>query len=133
MKNKNLDEIPADIRSLMMSGNSNIESYDFVTRLTDLEDIMIKYQTVNDFCFIYGIKNLKSLELFMTGFKDLSVIKNFGQIEELRLVENDDVENLNLIFEMTKLNYLLLSENLLKRIDIEKLKRINPKLTVKCF
>lgn len=133
LRNKNLDEIPSDILSLRMSYTKNIKSYDFVMRLTNLERISISHQIINDFSFINGIKNLKSLELYKTGFKDLSVIKNLGQIEELRLVENDDVQNLNLIFEMPKLNYLLLSENLLKKIDIEELKKINSNLTVKCF
>ena len=63
-----------------------------------------------------------------TGFRDLSIIKNLP-IKTLYLNEECD-ENTDVLYDMKDLKWLRVTRNIADLIDIERLKKANPKLKI---
>ena len=124
---KNLIDFKAlNIKEIMLCDN-NTSDYSFIGDIDGLESIRIRGK-VGNFDFLKNIKTLKLLMLKDTGFRDLSVIKNLP-IKTLYLNE-ECAENTDVLYDMKDLKWLRVTRNIADLIDIERLKKANPKLKI---
>ena len=129
LTNKDLNELPTDVADLTLA-YTKVNSYDFLEKFANVEKLSMRFNRPPSFGFLKKFEQLRVLSLVRTGFNDLSVVKHLERIEFLEIQERKDVDNLELIYKMPKLKRLILSRNLIRQIDVEKLKELNPDVIV---
>lgn len=93
-------------------------AYFFCNDLTDIE-------------FIKNYKELKSLAIVENPINDISSIKELPCLKRLQIEGCAMLEDYSAIYELPDLSELILDEQATQKIDLEKVKAINPTLNVR--
>ena len=72
---------------------------------------------------------LEYLRLNNTGFKDLNQISNCKKLKKLCLLESG-LENLEILYKLTKLEVLQINYSTAEKIDVNRLKENNPDIQI---
>ena len=126
LRDKTIDAKSLMVKEVTLHMN-RISDYSFVADFPCLKALRI-HGKVDDFEFLKECKDLTRISFAHTGFNDLSLIKDMP-IRRLELRE-ENVSNMDLIYQMKDLKELMLSRNLAESIDLERLKEANPDVTV---
>ncbi|MFX1257297.1 MAG: leucine-rich repeat domain-containing protein [Promethearchaeota archaeon] len=118
---KGLDNL-TNLRVLNLRRN-RISEINGLDKLINLENLSLEGNQIRE---IKGLTTLTKLKRFDLGYNRISEIKgleNLGKLEELLLHDNK-IEEINGILHLVNLKRLSLENNLLKRDDIEYLKKL---------
>ena len=126
LRDKTIDAKSIPVRGVTLQLNMSCD-YSFVGDFPNLQFLRI-YGRVDDFSFLKKCKKLTHIRFIHTGINDLSVIQDLP-IRSLCLRE-EDIPNIDIIYELKDLKELRLSRNLAEALELEHLKEINPDVTV---
>ena len=127
LRDININCIPNDITGLML-GLNRIHDYSFIKRFKGLKYLRIGSR-VDDFAFLNDLTQLTTLKLKGTGISDLSLIRQLP-LKKLYLDEVKPIDHLEIVYEISSLDELILSRKQLNSIDKRKLLSINPAIRV---
>lgn len=109
--------------------NNRITDFSFTNTLKNLRKVSFENERISDLSFLYDLPKLSSLFLRETTVTDISCLDGL-HIVVLHLVENYDLEDYSVLMQMKYLRVLYVDYETLEKINIEELKKINPKLTI---
>ena len=109
--------------------NNRITDFSFTNTLKNLRKVSFENERISDLSFLYDLPKLSSLFLRETTVTDISCLDGL-HIVVLHLVENYDLEDYSVLMQMKYLRVLYVDYETLEKINIEELKKFNPKLTI---
>lgn len=137
--NGRLDLTHVDLRDLSVLGDvsnpieahfrsNNIDDYSFVGQYKSLCSLYM-IGTICDFSFLTELRELQSLRLKNTNFRDLRLLRNLKNLKRLCLLE-EHLENFEVLYELPKLEHLQIDYSMKSYLDLEKLKKCRPEIQV---
>ena len=108
------------------------EDFSFLQDYPNLEDHVMKRDRRStkrtDMSFLSDLTQLKRLYLKDTGFHDFNTISDLP-LKDLNLNE-ENIEHIELLYQMKTLKHLAISRNLQKSIDFDRLRKEIPGIKI---
>ena len=110
---------------------TSLDNFSFLKDFIDLRSLDISWTRESDFSFLKNLKILRKLVINHTDIENINFVEQLTNLELLQLYGNNELKNIEALYNNSNIKYLLIDEKLFKGIDIKRLKIKNPKIDVK--
>lgn len=115
--------------------NNRLSDFSFLAEYKQLHTLSVSDNPVSDFSAIKELPHLSNLHISNTNLDSLDFLRGNTSVRALSL-GNNPIEDLSALYELYDLDYLCVDSETYGRLDIDRLMKRSPSLTVKshcCF
>ena len=109
--------------------NNKVDNIEFINNFPSLSELTISEKALTDISPMKYLSKLRYFSLEKTQVSDLSSLANI-EIEKLRLLYNDEIEDYSPIYEIKGLKELIITYDIADKINMEMFKFSKPNLYV---
>ena len=129
-KENSYKTIDAEKINAIILQNNNITDFNFIERYKDIHYLKITNNSIEHLQFFNKLKQLQKLDLRYTNISKIDFIKNYKDLRAMCLCKNEKVQDYSAIYECKSLEVLSISNFETRLLDVNKLKRINPNISI---